>query len=295
MPDRKKANEQKGNTENRKSILRLILTSKFFWLVVAFLLILGTVIKIASDMVEEARSTYEGLPAEGGYPLSDISDQGFSLSDSFFLSYEDDNYYSRQGIDVSEHQGSIDWELVASDGIEFAFIRLGYTGNDTGTKYLDAYYEENIKGARNAGLDVGVYYFSQAITVEEAIEEAKFVCDNLRGKKIDLPVVFDMEPVTDTANDRIANLTMREITEIADAFCTVIEKHGYDSLIYGNPSWIYRNFNLSLLTERKLWLAHYTTYTYFPYKYYYWQYTDSGRVNGIETNCDMNIQFVEKE
>lgn len=286
--------EVKQNPKKDKSILRLLLTSKFFWLVIIFLLIIGIVIKVAADMIEEARSTYSGLPDENGYPLSTITDEGFSLDENYFLVYEDDNYYSRHGIDVSEHQGYIDWDLVAEQGVEFAMIRLGYTGNDTGSKYLDACFEDNYKGAKKNGIDVGVYYFSQAISVEEAISEAQFVCENLKGKKINMPVVFDMEPIHENSKDRIANLTMKEITEITDAFCDIVEKHGYDALMYGNPSWIYKNLNLSLLTGRKLWLAHYVSYTQFPYEFVMWQYTDSGYISGIGTKVDLDIQFIKK-
>ena len=286
---------QKTRTKNKKSPIIILLTSKFFWLVIVFLLIVLIIAKTAYDLVEEARSIYEGLPEEAGYENLDIDINLLSRDEYNFLSYSDDKYETRRGIDVSEHQASIDWEKVSESGVEFAIIRLGYTGNDTGTKYLDVEFEENVKGAARNGIDVGVYYFSQAITVEEAIEEAKFVCEHLRGKDIKMPVAFDMEPLTGTESDRISGLSMREITEIADAFCTVVEKHGYDTLIYGNPTWIYSHFNLSLLTHRKIWLAHYNHATKFPYKYVIWQYSDSGTIEGISTGVDLNIQFIEKK
>ncbi len=284
-------NERKKN----KNIFVRVFTSKFFWLVIVFLLALMAVLYYASVEIEKARSTYSGLPEEGGYPYSTIKSEGFYRDEYNFLAYEDEEYYTRRGIDVSEHQGEIDWEKVAESGVQFAMVRLGYTGNNTGEMNLDAWFEVNVKNARKAGIDVGVYYFAQARTVEEAIAEAQFVCKNLRGKNINMPVVFDMEPLTNTEDDRIHGLTMIEVTEIADAFCEVVEKHGYEALIYGNPSWIYSRYNLSLLTSRKLWLAHYTEFSGFPYKYEFWQYTDSGSIEGIETDVDLDLQFVKKD
>ena len=281
-------------TKNRTLFVR-ILTSKFLWLVIIFLLIIAAVIRIASDKIEEARSTYPGLPQAGGFSYSFVKQDYFSRDEYNFLSYEDDEYYTRRGIDVSEFQGEIDWTLVKESGVEFAMIRLGYRANSSGELNLDARFQENIKGAYDAGIDVGVYFFSQALTVDEAIKEAQFVCKNIKSKYINMPIAFDMEPLTLTESDRIHGLKMRDITEIADAFCTVIEKHGYDAVIYGNPTWIYHNINLSLLPERKIWLAHYTHFSGFPYEYTIWQYTDSGVIGGIETLVDLDLQFVKKQ
>ncbi|MBO4235396.1 MAG: glycoside hydrolase family 25 protein [Firmicutes bacterium] len=284
-----------GNGKKKNNIFARIFTSKFFWLVLIFAAIIVAVMYYASMQIEKARSTYAGLPAEGGYAYSDLSYEYFYRDGYNFLAYEDDEYYTRRGIDVSEFQGGIDWKLVAECGVQFVMVRLGYTGNNTGIMNLDAYFETNVKGAREAGLDVGVYYFSQARSVEEAIAEAQFVCKNIRNKKINMPVAFDMEPLTGTESDRIHGLTMREITEISDAFCDIVEKHGYEAMIYGNPTWIYKRLNLGLLTGRNLWLAHYTDFSDFPYRYSFWQYTDRGTIDGIEGAVDLDIQFIKKD
>lgn len=206
--------------------------------------------------------------------------------------YEDEAYTSRAGIDVSYYQKSIDWDKVAADGIDFAIIRLGYRGSDSGRLHTDSRFKENLKGAKNAGLDVGIYFFSQAVSTEEAVEEAKYVIRRIRGKGITMPVVFDMEPVTDS--DRIDGLSSREKTEIADAFCQVIERNGHQAMIYGNPHWLSTELQLAYLTEYPLWLAHYTKETDYPYHFVMWQYTDRGKVDGIKGRVDLNLLFVEK-
>lgn len=290
------------NNKQKKNIILRILTSRFFWLLVvlfiAFGCVLSAVIKHSQEEIEKARSTYSGLSKTGGYPFSTKVEEGLYIDEYSFGSYEDDQYTSRRGIDVSVYQGDIDWARVKEAGVEFAMIRLGFTGNDSGEMFLDEYFEANVQGATEAGIDVGVYYFSQARNVDEAIAEAQFVCRNLVGKKITMPVAFDMEPLSGTESDRIHGLKMLDVTEIADAFCEVVDKHGYESILYGNPSWIFYHYNLSHLTHRKLWMAHYTYMSGlsgFPYEYVMWQYSDMGIVDGIEGYVDLDIQFIKKD
>ncbi|MCI8610186.1 MAG: hypothetical protein HFE73_11120 [Firmicutes bacterium] len=209
------------------------------------------------------------------------------------LSYEDERYTSRHGIDVSSYQKKIDWERVKADGVDFAMIRLGYRGYTQGMLKMDAYYEQNITAAPKAGVDVGVYFFSQAVSVEEAIDEAKYVLKEIRGKDVTLPVAFDMEPIPEA--ERINNLTVEERTAIADAFCQIIEKNGYEAMVYGNPTWLTGSLNLHYLGQWPIWLAHYTDVTSYPYSHVMWQYTDNGRVDGIEGKVDLNLWMVEKK
>ena len=209
------------------------------------------------------------------------------------LSYEDEQYETLTGIDVSVFQGEIDWEAVKADGVDFAIIRLGYRGSSDGHLYLDKCFKKNIKGAKKAGLDIGVYFFSQATTPEEAIEEARFVLKKIRGKGVNYPIAFDMEPIDGT--ERAADLTVKEKTEIADAFCQVIKRNGYTPVIYGNPQWLYGHIDLSYLTEYDTWLAHYAHTTHYEQPFKMWQYTDSGNVAGIDGAVDMNLYFIEKD
>ena len=209
-----------------------------------------------------------------------------------FLHYDDGTYQSVTGIDVSVYQKKIDWEKVKAAGVDFAIIRLGYRSYDEdGELALDSKYKENLRGAKKAGLDVGVYFFSQAKTTAEAIKEARYVVRHIRGKGITYPVVFDMEPIDGA--DRITDLNAEEKTEIADAFCQVIERNGYTPMIYGNPQWLRKHVNLEYLTKYDTWLAHYADETDYPYAFKMWQYSHTGKVNGIKGHVDLNMYFIE--
>ncbi len=224
-----------------------------------------------------------------------VEENGFDMSNLYYENgravYRDETYQSVAGIDVSEYQGEIDWEAVKDDGIEFAMIRLGFRGSESGTLVLDACFKENVREARAAGLDVGVYFFSQAITPEEAIEEARFVLKHIRRKGIHYPVAFDMEPIDGT--ERAADLSKEEKTAIADAFCQVIDRNGYTPMVYGNPKWMRRHIDLSYLSDYSKWLAHYTEVTHYKSEFAMWQYTDNGSVDGIYGPVDMNLYFVK--
>ena len=159
------------------------------------------------------------------------------------------------GVDVSSHQGYIDWEAVAADDIQFAMLRIGYRGSTEGGIRADELFETNLKGAQNAGLKVGVYFFSQAITVEEAREEANFVLQQLREAgitELELPVAFDLEP-SPAYSGRADKLSPAETNAIARAFCTTIQEAGYRVIVYGNKVDLNR-FDLVSLNE-PIWLA----------------------------------------
>ena len=234
---------------------------------------------------------YDGLGLRRAMERCDYNMENLSEKNGR-LFYEDERYESLCGIDVSYYQKEINWEKVADAGFDFAMIRLGYRAADSGRLHTDSRFRENLKEAKRAGLSVGVYFFSQAVTTEEAVEEAKYVIRRIRGSGIKYPVVFDMEPVS--GSDRIEHLASIEKTEIADAFCQVIEKNGYTAMIYGNPSWLTGHLQMEYLTDYPLWIAHYTDATDYPYEFKMWQYTDRGRVKGIKGKVDLDILFVKK-
>lgn len=234
---------------------------------------------------------YDGLGLR--MPVADTAyDMSKLLYEDGRAVYEDEQYKTVTGIDVSEFQGDIDWKAVKEDGIDFVMIRLGFRGSETGKLMLDAKFKENLKGAKNAGLDVGVYFFSQAVTPEEAIEEARYVLKHIRRKGVHYPVAFDMEPID--GKERAAHLSKEENTAIADAFCQVIDRNGYHPVIYGNPKWMRRHIDLSYLSDYDKWLAHYTDVTNYKSDFIMWQYTDNGTVDGIYGPVDLNIRFYEK-
>ena len=195
------------------------------------------------------------------------------------------------GVDVSSHQGQIDWEQVRSAGMEFAFIRIGYRGYTSGGVYEDEYAAANLEGARNAGLKVGVYFYSQALDEGEARREAQFCIDFLEGMALDLPVVFDWEYAGE--DTRSADMTSDALMACTRAFCRTVEQAGYQSMIYFNPHIAGNLLELEQLQEYPFWLAMYSDEMTWPYEVEMWQYTATGSVPGIEGDTDINLWFVE--
>ena len=199
---------------------------------------------------------------------------------------------SRTGIDVSESQQWIDWQAVAADGVDFAIIRAGYRGTTEGQLYEDEYFEYNLAAAREAGLDCGVYFFSQAVTKEEAVEEADYVLSLLGGSELEYPVAFDSEEAAiGGVESRIADLTRDQMTDVAEAFCNRIQEAGYETMIYGNRYDIGR-YNKGNLEVDGLWWAEYDEMQpSAPLDIHMWQYSNAGEVAGIGTRVDMNIDL----
>lgn len=195
----------------------------------------------------------------------------------------------RPGIDVSTWQGTINWSKVAAAGVEFVIIRGGYRGVTYGKLAEDAMFESNIKGAKAAGLKVGVYIYSQAITVEEGIEEAQYLLDLVEGYDIDLPLVIDYEYYNTDGRLYNAKLSRREATDICLAFCDTVEAAGYDSMVYANASML--NDNLYRDELDRVWLAHYTKKTSYSGDYEFWQCSQWGSVSGVNGDVDLNFWF----
>ena len=224
---------------------------------------------------------------EDPIPLNPYQAADFYEENGFIHCSASDN--AAIGIDVSAHQGEIDWQAVANAGVEFAMIRVGYRGYGTGEILEDPMYYTNIEGALNAGLDVGVYFYSQAISVEEAREEAQFVLDRLGGYHITYPVVFDWEQSSE--QERTANMDNDTLTKCTIAFCDTMEAYGYQPGFYFNQYFGYQRFDLQQLQDYIFWLAEYNTHQSFLYQVHLWQYTDSGSVPGISTAVDLNLCY----
>lgn len=190
----------------------------------------------------------------------------------------------RKGIDVSKHQGIIDWKKVKNDDVEFAIIRIGYGGS---APVKDAKFEENYKNARANGLDVGVYIYSYADTLTDAKTEANAVINWLSGRDLELPVYFDIE---DKKQSILGN-TLR--TNITKTFCDMIENAGYWAGIYANKSWLTSKLNMNELNAYTVWVAQWANTNTYKGPYAMWQYTSDGSVNGISGRVDMNYQVKE--
>ena len=204
---------------------------------------------------------------------------------NYLYSLKTDSY---PGIDVSAFQGEIDWEKVRASGIEFAIIRLGYRGYGKSGKLVeDEYAQDNLEGATEAGLPIGAYFFSQALSIEEADEEIEFMLEILGDYVLEMPIILDWEIPVDTA--RTANMDGRTLTDIQLHFCSVMEEKGYQPMVYFNWYMSSRLLKLNELEDYPFWLALYQDRMTYPYKVEMWQYTDRGRVPGIEGNVDLNI------
>ena len=194
------------------------------------------------------------------------------------------------GIDVSYHQKDIDFKKVKASGVDFVMIRVAYRGYESGKIVEDTYARTYLEQAKEAGLDIGVYFFSQAITPEEAEEEAYFVLGIIKDYEITMPVVYDWENVS--ADDaRTHNMDRRTLTDCSKVFLETIEAAGYWPMLYFNRRQSERLLYLSELKDYDFWLAAYTDRMRFPYKIKMWQYTESGHVPGVEGDCDINIFF----
>ena len=193
-----------------------------------------------------------------------------------------------RGIDVSKFQGSIDWNAVKADGITFAIIRCGYRGYGSGALVEDSTYRANIRGAINAGLKVGVYFYSQATNEAEAVEEASMVLSLVSGYSLPLGVYYDTEKVAGDTG-RADTISAAQRTACAVAFCETIRNSGYSAGVYSYASWFYNSLNFANISKYNTWIAQYRDTLNFSYKYNIWQYTGSGHVNGISKPVDMNI------
>jgi len=226
-------------------------------------------------------------------PKNTLNVNNFYTEDGF-KRYEDAKRIGILGIDVSEFQGDINWEAVKNDGIEYAIIRVGGRGYGTGALYDDKLFDKNIQGSINAGLDTGVYFFSQAITVAEAEEEAKYVLEKIKNYNITGPVVFDWE-VIGTTSARTYGLSTKTLCAAANRFCEIIADAGYSPMIYFNTYAGYVKYDLSKIVQYPFWFAQYdVSAPTFYYDFDMWQYTDKGKVDGIKEKVDVNLYFKEK-
>ena len=193
------------------------------------------------------------------------------------------------GIDVSKWNGNIDWNAVKNSGVSYVIIRCGYRGSTTGALIEDPKFRANIQGAQNAGIKVGVYFFTQAVNEVEAVEEASMVLSLIKGYNISYPVFLDVE----SSNGRADSISVDTRTAVCKAFCQTIQNSGYKAGVYANKTWFNEKINTPSLTGYKLWLAQYAaTPTYTRTKYDMWQYSSKGSVSGISGNVDMNISYL---
>lgn len=213
--------------------------------------------------------------------------------DRFDFQYNRHNYLLLQnlqsfaGVDVSAFQGKIDWKKVKQSGIDFAIIRLGYRGYESGKLVEDEYAKTNLKNAKEAGLRIGAYFFSQALSIKETDQEIQFMLKVLGDTELDMPVVLDWEIPANTARTR--NMDARTLTDIQRHFCGQMRDQGFQPMIYFNWHQSEHLYILHELEEYPFWLALYQDRMTYPWKVEMWQYSDKGRVPGINGNVDLNV------
>ncbi|MBQ8177456.1 MAG: glycoside hydrolase family 25 protein [Oscillospiraceae bacterium] len=189
-----------------------------------------------------------------------------------------------KGIDVSHHNGIVDWDKVKADGIDFAILRCGYGRKSA--RQIDRQFERNYRECKRVGMPVGVYHYSYAKNAEDARLEADFMLELIADKQFEYPVIFDIE---DKGQECLSKTVL---TEITIAFCKKIEQAGYYVSVYSNADWFTNKLDLARLAPHDKWLAHWTKTPKWGSEFGgLWQYTDNGRVSGIETNVDMNISY----
>lgn len=244
------------------------------------------------SLVVASEGAYHFVPINKDMKMNSYKAENLQILENGLVEYvENGEVISHKGIDVSKHQGEIDWAKVAADGVEFAFIRVGNRGYGSGAIVDDPQFEANVVGAITNGIRVGVYFFSQAITEEEAIEEARYVLEKVAPYKISCPIVLDVEKVSDS-EARMNKISKEQRTANTLAFLKEVESAGYKAMLYHNMEMATLKMDMTQLEDYDKWFAYYNKELYYPYAYSVWQYTDKGKVDGISGDVDMNISFI---
>ncbi|MBQ9610694.1 MAG: glycoside hydrolase family 25 protein [Lachnospiraceae bacterium] len=235
---------------------------------------------------------YEYYKIPSNVPRNDYETDSFFIEDDDFMYYHDDNAgkISHIAVDVSSYQENVDWDALKAAGVDTVLIRVGYRGYGTGAIAEDTMFESHVEGAKEAGLSIGIYFFSQAINYEEGVEEAQYAINAARKHGLSGPIIIDTEMIyADGA--RTENLSIEDRTDAVVGFCETVEGAGYEPLVYSNRNWFVQQLDMSRVGIYKLWLAQYANQPDFPYLYVGWQYTDEGYVPGVDIDLDLNVWF----
>ena len=232
------------------------------------------------------------LAALEDVPRNEVDYDNVKWEQGFKNYYIDGLKANKTGIDVSYHQGNIDWETVKADGVDFAMLRVGYRGYETGNINVDERFHEYAEGALAADIDIGVYFYSQATTPFEASQEAEAVLKEIQGYDIAYPVVFDWEIVGEESA-RTNDVSADMLNECAATFCNRIAREGYIPMIYSVKRMALTKLDMSRLSGFDFWLAEYREIPEYPYRFTMWQYASDGRVDGIEGDVDLNMSLID--
>lgn len=255
--------------------------------------------KTYSEILENYRDNPFVPERSGEMPFHFMPDreaipaEHFAYNENGNAVYLGSQYDVMYGVDVSDHNGVVDWQAAYESGVRFAMIRIGYRGYTKGAVYADSCFEENVKAAREAGIKIGTYFFSQAISVKEAVEEANYTLELLNGLKLDFPVGYDWERIVgDRA--RTDNVSFRTATDCAKAFYEILSGAGYDCSLYCIGPSEKCMFYLNELPDYQYWFYLGDDLPAAAYSKFMWQYTTKGTCPGISGECDMDILLTEK-
>lgn len=253
--------------------------------------------ELASDgkhvKVKYRDGTEEWLEIRKDIPLYTYDFTNIKISNGKMTYYQDGEPSSWLGVDLSKNNGDVDFNALKDAGVDFVMLRLGSRGYETGLVTLDEKFVNNITKAQSAGLEVGVYFFSQAVNEEEAAEEAEFVISNLVPYRISYPVAFDMEYISNDES-RIDTLDEEQKTKIADAFLSRIEREGYRPILYGSKNWLLGELiPEKLLKKYDVWLNDQDSIPDYPYQFKMWKYSAAQKIDGAEGTASYTISFVD--
>ncbi|MCI5773308.1 MAG: glycoside hydrolase family 25 protein [Erysipelotrichaceae bacterium] len=276
MKKRRKIKKSKKLRLKAKYRKTLSLLSILTFIIIAFIMIIP-------------KNNYKFITKEEllSLPPSTLDPSLLTYGDNGIISYPQ----AQLGIDLSMHQSTVDFSLLKQQGIEFVFLRLGYRGYQSGELHLDKTFEKYYAEAKKYDLDVGVYFFSQAIDEKEAIEEANFVIKHLKNKTLDLPIAYDLEKIDYDENYRTKDLSIETKTQNALAFCGRLLYKDYQPMIYLNQDIANTFYDLEKIYNYDIWYAQYRSAPTYPYHYKYWQFSDKGKINGIKEEVDLNLRF----
>ncbi|MBO4889651.1 MAG: glycoside hydrolase family 25 protein [Lachnospiraceae bacterium] len=303
LPRRKRKRRSLGPT------LLVILTSFILGLVVGMVIIHNKSSKEIAAVKDELATVIEEqshinvtnvyVPkrkiTEGLLSLSSYNPDNFRIDDGFMAYFDDDgNKISHLGCDLSYHNKYVNWDELAASGCEFVMLRCGYRGYSEGGLAKDEKFDLYASEAQRVGLKLGVYFFTQAVTVEEAEEEAKYVLDLIENYNISYPVAFDTEYIDDdSARTNTVEISDELRSDICRAFCEKIREKGYYPMLYASENWMRRYLELESLREYDFWAPQYLEENDFLFDFTMWQYTDCGSIQGVKGDVDLDISMVD--
>ncbi len=298
--------------DNRGVIIALTFSMFFFGLIAGMILIHVADTKKAEKEAASNKTAGTTIQVGGGteyvtvhvpkrevrygtIPIHSYNPEGFQLDNGYMAYFDEEgNKISHLGIDISYHQEKIDWEALKTSPCEFIMLRCGYRGYTEGGLVEDEKFREYADAAIEAGYPIGVYFFTQALTEDEAIAEADFVMDLIKDYPISYPVVIDSEYVSDAAaRTNQVEMEKQERTQLLITFCERIKENGYYPMVYASENWLRRSLDASMLQPYEIWAPQYLDENDFLYDFTIWQYTDSGQIPGVKGIVDLNISMVD--